>query len=82
MSSAGIIIEGHEFAFLENLDKSNKVQDPSVVEVEEKTPSKSSPKNPFSSLTDEQLEQALNQALTEENYEQAALIRDEISKRK
>jgi protein-arginine kinase activator protein McsA len=81
MSSAGIIIEGHEFAFLENLDKSNKVQDPSVVEVEEKTPSKS-PQNPFSSLTDEQLEQALNQALTEENYEQAALIRDEISKRK
>jgi len=81
MSSAGIIIEGHEFAFLENLDKANKVQDPNMVEVEEKTPSKS-PNNPFSSLTDEQLEQALNQALTEENYEQAALIRDEISKRK
>ncbi|MNI80678.1 UvrB/uvrC motif protein [compost metagenome] len=81
MSSAGIIIEGHEFAFLENLDKANKMQDPSMIEVEEKTPSKS-PNNPFSSLTDEQLEQALNQALTEENYEQAALIRDEISKRK
>lgn len=78
LSSAGIVIEGNEFAFLENLENAVNAE---IVEedVKEET---SKVQNPFSSLTDEQLKTALEQSLHDENYEQAALIRDEISRRK
>lgn len=82
MSSAGIIIEGPDFAFLENLDKSSvKEPTPTAIHVEDAV-SPTSNTNPFRTLTDEQLENALNKALTDENYEQAAQIRDEMSRRK
>ncbi|KKX47002.1 MULTISPECIES: bifunctional nuclease family protein [Sphingobacterium] len=78
LSSAGIVIEGNEFAFLENLENAVNAE---IVEddVKEET---SKIQNPFSSLTDEQLKTVLEQSLHDENYEQAALIRDEISRRK
>lgn len=78
LSSAGIVIEGNEFAFLENLENAVNAE---IVDddVKEET---SKIQNPFSSLTDEQLKTVLEQSLHDENYEQAALIRDEISRRK
>lgn len=78
LSSAGIVIEGNEFAFLENLENAVNAE---IVEDDIKE-EKSKIQNPFSSLTDEQLKTVLEQSLHDENYEQAALIRDEISRRK
>jgi bifunctional DNase/RNase len=71
LSSAGIVIEGNDFAFLENID----------AQTEETTV------NPvkgtiYSALSDEELKEKLQQALTEESYEKAAKIRDELSRRK
>ncbi|UIR56514.1 bifunctional nuclease family protein [Sphingobacterium sp. SRCM116780] len=81
LASAGIVIEGNEFAFLDNLENAVKgeiVED----EIKQEATKKAEVQNPFSSLTDEQLKTVLNQSLIDENYEQAALIRDEISRRK
>lgn len=72
LSSSGIIIEGGDFAFLENIDS------PSVPP--EVVPSGQT--MPYSRMTDEQLEQNLIKAIEDESYEKAARIRDEISKRK
>lgn len=70
LASAGIVIEGNDFVFLENIDT------PST---EEKIATTSTD---FTSLTDEELKGKLQQALSEEAYEKAAKIRDELSKRK
>lgn len=78
LSSAGIVIEGNEFAFLENLENAVNAE---IVEDDVKQET-SKIQNPFSSLTDEQLKTVLEQSLHDENYEQAVLIRDEISRRK
>lgn len=72
LSSAGIIIEGNDLAFLENMDSDST--DPEASE-------KNSPIS-YSSYSDEELKEKLNQALTDEAYEKAAKIRDEISRRK
>jgi len=83
MSSAGIVIEGNEFAFLENLERANRGEDISAPK--EDSPSPSTLKettNPLANLSLEQLEKALNTALSEENYETAATLRDEIERRK
>ena len=69
LSTAGILIEGNDFVFLENLE----------APAEEKTPAAS---NNYSALSDEELKEKLQQALTDEAYEKAAKIRDELSKRK
>ncbi|WP_423149534.1 bifunctional nuclease domain-containing protein [Rubrolithibacter danxiaensis] len=69
LATAGIVIEGNDFVFLENID----------TPTEEKIAT--SPAN-YSSLTDEELKEKLQQALTEEAYEKAAKIRDELSKRR
>ena len=69
LSAAGIVIEGNDFVFLENLDSPT----------EEKAAS--SPAS-YSSLSEEELKEKLQQALSEEAYERAARIRDELSKRK
>ncbi len=68
LATAGIIIEGNDFVFLENIEPGEeKVAAPSIN---------------LSSLTDEELKTKLQDALTEEAYEKAAKIRDELTKRK
>ena len=69
LAAAGIVIEGSDFVFLENLDSPT----------EEKAAS--APVS-YSTLSDDELKEKLQQALTEEAYERAARIRDELSKRK
>lgn len=72
LSSAGIIIEGNDFAFLENMDS------------DAANPASAEKNNPvsYSSFSDEELKAKLQQALTDEAYEKAAKIRDEIARRK
>lgn len=71
LASAGIVIEGNDFVFLENIDNTT---------TEEKSAAPA-PAN-YSSLTEDELKEKLQQALTDEAYERAAKIRDELSKRK
>jgi len=71
LSTAGIVIEGNDFAFLENID--------AQTEETKLTPVTSTN---YSALSDEELKEKLQQALTEESYEKAATIRDELSRRK
>ncbi|SEN95802.1 hypothetical protein SAMN05216436_12658 [bacterium A37T11] len=81
LSSAGIVIEGNDFVFLENIDNP-------VSETESKgaTPSTNQPassgNSSYSSLSDDELKETLGKALADEAYERAAKIRDEISRRK
>ena len=69
LATAGIIIEGNEFVFLENIES----------QPEEKTPSTALN---YSSLTEAELKENLKEALKDEAYERAAKIRDELSKRR
>nr|WP_294944774.1 bifunctional nuclease family protein [uncultured Mucilaginibacter sp.] len=70
LSTAGIVIEGNDFVYLENINETS----------EEKTPT--TPAGSFTSLSDDELKTQLQQALTDEAYEKAAKIRDELNKRK
>lgn len=72
LGSAGIVIEGNDFVFLENLDTPK----------EEQAANTESSKTAYASYTDDELKSALQQALSDEAYEKAAKIRDEISRRK
>ncbi len=70
LSSAGIVIEGNEFVYLENISE---------------TPEEATPVNPtagFSALSTDELKTKLQEALAEESYEKAAKIRDELNRRK
>lgn len=69
LATAGIVIEGNEFVFLDNIEQNQ----------EEKT---ASPALNYSSLSDNELKEKLKDALSEEAYERAAKIRDELSRRK
>ncbi|SDM31783.1 hypothetical protein SAMN05421813_109124 [Daejeonella rubra] len=69
LASAGIVIEGNEFVFLENIEP----------QTEEKV---ASPTLNYSSLSEEELKIKLKDALADEAYEKAANIRDELSRRK
>ena len=69
LATAGIVIEGNEFVFLENIE----------APAEEKAVSATIN---FSSLTEDELKAKLKDALAEEAYEKAAKIRDELSRRK
>ena len=69
LATAGIVIEGNEFVFLENIEP----------QTEEKAASASIS---YSSQTEEELKAKLKEALAEEAYERAAKIRDELSRRK
>jgi len=71
LATAGIMIEGNDFVFLENIESQSATED--------KAPS--SP-GTYASLSDEELKEKLQQALADEAYEKAASIRDELSKRK
>ncbi|OAQ42128.1 hypothetical protein A5893_03160 [Pedobacter psychrophilus] len=67
LASAGIVIEGNDFVFLDNIEPS---KEPTVTG------------NSYSTFSDEELQTKLKEALAEEAYEKAVKIRDEISKRK
>ena len=69
LATAGIVIEGNEFVFLENIE----------APAEEKAVSTTIN---FSSLTEDELKEKLKDALADEAYEKAAKIRDELSRRK
>jgi len=69
LATAGIVIEGNEFVFLENIE----------APAEEKAVSATIN---FSSLTEDELKEKLKDALADEAYEKAAKIRDELSRRK
>jgi bifunctional DNase/RNase len=70
LSSAGIVIEGNDFVYLENINETT----------EEKTTSSAT--GSFTSLSVDELKTKLQEALTEESYEKAAKIRDELNRRK
>jgi len=70
LSSAGIVIEGNDFVYLENINETP----------EEKTPASTS--SGFTSLSVDELKSKLQEALAEESYEKAAKIRDELNRRK
>ena len=70
LATAGIVIEGNDFVFLENIESP----------AEEKIAT-TSPTN-YSSFTEEELKIKLQEFLKEEAYEKAAKVRDELTKRK
>ncbi len=72
LASAGIMIEGTDFAFLENIEPSDD---------SEKVNIDSAFKGGYANYTEAELREMLDKALAEENYEKAARIRDELSKR-
>ena len=70
LSTAGIVIEGNDFVYLENINEPN----------EENTVA--SPSGGFGALSTDELKTKLQEALADEAYEKAAKIRDELNKRK
>lgn len=77
LASAGIMIEGTDFAFLENIDPSDDKEKVTVGAGSINPANQSG----FGSYSEAELREMLNKALEEENYEKAARIRDELSKR-
>jgi bifunctional DNase/RNase len=74
LSSAGIAIEGNDLLFLDNMDNIAKEQGSEDITT-------SIPGNGYKSLSLEELNLKLQEALAEEAYEKAARIRDELNKR-
>jgi bifunctional DNase/RNase len=74
LSTAGIVIEGNDFVYLENINEPPE-------EKTATTPSGTSPTG-FTSLSTDELKTKLQEALADEAYEKAAKIRDELNKRK
>jgi bifunctional DNase/RNase len=72
LSTAGIVIEGKDFVYLENLNET----------AEEKAIANTKAAGGFTSLSTEELKTKLQEALFEEAYEKAAKIRDELNRRK
>ncbi|MBD3749467.1 MAG: bifunctional nuclease family protein [Sphingobacteriales bacterium] len=68
LGSAGIVIEGNDFVFLDNIEPVDETKPKASVN--------------YTSFSIEELQTKLHEALKEEAYEKAAKIRDEISKRK
>lgn len=81
MSSAGIIIENNDFAFLENISAASSADSESKAPEAKKEEPPQKP-SPYASLTDEQLNKTLLKAIENEQYEAAARLRDEIERRK
>ncbi|SOD12888.1 bifunctional nuclease family protein [Pedobacter xixiisoli] len=75
LSSAGIVIEGNDFLFLENMESITNPSNPEEIQ------SAPHPVSGFQSLSTEELQNKLEKALAEEAYEKAARIRDEINRR-
>ncbi|WP_353132267.1 bifunctional nuclease domain-containing protein [Pseudopedobacter sp.] len=75
LASAGIIIEGNDFLFLDNIDPIEENQ------VVGGASTSGQPKENLSGFSVEELQEKLQKALAAEAYEKAALIRDELNKR-
>jgi bifunctional DNase/RNase len=71
LSTAGIVIEGNDFVYLENMADAT----------EEKT-AVTAATSGFATLSTDELKTKLQEALMEEAYEKAAKIRDELNRRK
>ncbi|SIQ96982.1 hypothetical protein SAMN05421821_104187 [Mucilaginibacter lappiensis] len=71
LSTAGIVIEGNDFVYLENIN-----------ETQEEKSVGATVGSGFASLSIDELKTKLQEALAEESYEKAAKIRDELNKRK
>ena len=71
LASAGIVIEGTDFVYLENIN-----------EVTEDKPAAEHTTNSYANLSTDELKTKLQEALGDEAYEKAAKIRDELSRRK
>lgn len=71
LASAGIVIEGNDFVYLENINEPH----------EENTVATTTSSN-YGGLSIDELKSKLAEALAEESYEKAAKIRDELNKRK
>ncbi|HEY8928727.1 MAG TPA: bifunctional nuclease family protein [Mucilaginibacter sp.] len=71
LSTAGIVIEGNDFVYLENINETK----------EEKVTTPASATG-FAALSIDELKSRLQEALAEESYEKAAKIRDELNRRK
>ncbi len=71
LSTAGIVIEGNDFVYLENMSESP----------EEKSASPSSASG-YGALSVDELKSKLQEALADEAYEKAAKLRDELNRRK
>ncbi|UEG51607.1 bifunctional nuclease family protein [Mucilaginibacter daejeonensis] len=71
LSTAGIVIEGNDFVYLENISEAT----------EDKTETTGNTTN-YRSLSVDELKSLLSEAINEEAYEKAAKIRDELNKRK
>lgn len=74
LSSAGIVIEGNDFVYLENLGISSPADE--AVANAQKTVAG------YAGLSEDELKTQLREALEKESYEKAAKIRDELNKRK
>ena len=77
LASAGIVIEGNDFLFLDNIEP--VAEDGPLTNV---ASSSSNSGDKFSGFSNEELHTKLQEALAEEAYEKAAKIRDELNKRK
>ncbi|WP_443939028.1 bifunctional nuclease domain-containing protein [Pedobacter sp. MW01-1-1] len=74
LASAGIVIEGNDFLFLENMDNITKEPDADSLPT-------ATMQQGYGDLTTEELQQRLQEAIAEEAYEKAARLRDELNKR-
>jgi uncharacterized protein len=72
LSTAGIVIEGNEFVYLENINEG----------VTEDKPNVTASASNYASLSEDELRTRLQEALNEEAYEKAAKLRDELNRRK
>lgn len=72
LASAGIVIEGNDFAYLENINEPQNEENTVIA----------STGSGYGGLSTEELKSKLSEALAEESYEKAAKIRDELNKRK
>ena len=71
LSTAGIVIEGNDFFYLENIN-----------ETTEEKAAAAATTGGYSTLSVDELKTRLQEALADESYEKAAKIRDELNRRK
>lgn len=80
LDKAGIILKQDEFAQDSTATEDEKDNEDKLEELLA-TPTANEKKNPYESLSKSELESKLHQAIDKEDYEAAALIRDELNKR-